>query len=187
MRYEYKILLLAGMFCQLGDNLIGPFYAVWVKKITTDPLIIGNSIALYSFLAGVFIILFGKWSDRYDKKELFAVFGYLLSFIVTVLYLFITAPWQLYAQSFISALSMMFLAGPLKALMSKSINADSAGFQWSLDEGSNKIILAVSISIGSLIIKYFGFTVLFVTMASLQFVSVILLFGLYVKRQNKIQ
>jgi MFS family permease len=185
MRYEYKILLFAGMFCQLGDSLIGPFYAIWVKKITTDPLIIGSSIALYSFLAGLFIIFFGKLSDRYDKKELFVLFGYFLLFIATVLYLFISAPWQLYVQSVLTAIGIMFLSGPLKALMSKSINADSAGFQWSLDEGSNKIVSAISITAGAFIVKYFGFTVVFVIMASLQFVSVVLLFGLYIKSRNK--
>jgi hypothetical protein len=78
----------------------------------------------------------------------------------------------------------MFLAGPLKALFAKSIDEKSAGFLWSLDEASNKIIVAASVSLGALIVKYFGFTILFSIMASLQFVSVILLAGLYLKSRK---
>ncbi len=183
MRIEYKILLTAGLLANLGDNLIGPFYAIWVRKITEDPLIIGNSIAFYSLLAGILIIVFGKLADKYNK-ELLAMLGYLLSFIGTILYLIITQPWHLYAQQVLFAFSAIMLAGPLKALFSEFINKEKAGFQWALGDAGNKIIIAFAIFSGSLVVKLFGFTNLFIIMALLQLVAVILQFDLYRRSWN---
>jgi len=178
MRIEYKILLTAGLLANLGDNLIGPFYAIWVRKITENPLIIGNSIAFYSLLTGILIIIFGKLSDRYNK-ELLAMLGYLLFFIGTVSYLFITQPWHLYAQQILFASGSIMLAGPLKALFAQFIDKEKAGFQWALSDAGDKIVVALAIFSGSLVVKFLGFTNLFIIMSFLQLAAVFLQADLY--------
>lgn len=75
MRREYKILLTASLLANFGDNLIGPFYAVFVEKIGGSILDMGYTVAVFAISAGILTIIVGKISDRINKK-LITIVGY---------------------------------------------------------------------------------------------------------------
>jgi MFS family permease len=74
----YFYLLTSSLVANFADSLFGPLYAIYVQNIGGDILDVGNTMALYSIMTGVLIILFGKLSDH-GRKELYATLGFALS------------------------------------------------------------------------------------------------------------
>lgn len=178
MKKEYKILLPASLIANFGDNLIGPFYAVFVAKIGGSILDIGYTITIYSVGAGILMILIGKISDKLNK-ELITVLGYSLFAIGSLGYLVISNPWQLFILQLVFALATACLAAPLNALYAQFIEKKNAGLQWGLDNGGTYIVVGLAILVGTFIINEFGFEVLFVTMFLIQSIAAIIQARLY--------
>ncbi len=170
MRREYKILLLAGLIANLGGNLIGPFYAVFVEQIGGSILDIGYTTAVFSLAAGVLMIVIGKISDSLNK-ELITVIGYLLYALGSLGYLVIQNPWQLFLLQILFALAVACLSAPLNALYAQYIQKDNAGLQWGLDNGGTMIVVGFAVFIGTFIVNQWGFTTLFLLMFSIQVVA----------------
>ncbi|MBI3634435.1 MAG: MFS transporter [Candidatus Yonathbacteria bacterium] len=170
MRTGYKILLTTSLLVTFADSLIGPLYTVFVQKIGGSILDIGYTVTVYSILTGVLIILVGRISDKIDKKSV-TVLGFLLFAIGNFGYLIITKPYHLFILQVIFAIGSACLSAPLTSLFAKFISEENAGFQWALDSGGIKIIVGLSVLAGTFIVSNFGFTVLFLTMGTLQLVS----------------
>ena len=111
MKKGYKILLGASLMANFGDNLIGPFYAVFVEKIGGSILDIGFTVTVFSMCTGILMMIVGKLSDRLNK-ELITIFGYGMYALGSLLYLVISSPWQLF---FLQVLffHLLFLLGIL--------------------------------------------------------------------------
>ena len=170
MNKGYKILLATSLLSGFADNLIGSFYAVFVQKIGGSILDIGYSITLYSILTGVLIILIGKVSDKINPKTI-TVLGFIIFAVGNFGYLFISKPYQLFILQIIFALGTACLSAPLSALFARYIQKEKAGLQWALDSGGQKIIIGLSVLIGTFIVSNFGFKVLFITMGTIQLIG----------------
>ncbi|MDQ5954831.1 MAG: hypothetical protein QG583_759 [Patescibacteria group bacterium] len=173
MNKGYKILLIASLISGFADNLVGSFYAVFVRGIGGDVLDIGYSVTLYSILTGVLIIWIGKLSDRINSAKI-TTLGFVLFAIGSFGYIFISAPYQLFILQVIFAIGTACLSAPLSALFAKYINKENAGLQWALDSGGQKIITGVSVFVGTFIISSFGFKILFLVMGTLQLLSALI-------------
>ena len=178
MKKGYKILLSASLLANFGDNLIGPFYAVFVERIGGSILDIGYTVAVFSFASGLLIIAIGKISDILNK-ELITSFGYLMFALGSLGYLLITNPLQLFILQIIFALGAACLAAPLSALFARFVQKGKEGLQWGLSGGGTYIAVGLAVTIGTLIVNYFGFTVLFLTMFVIQMAAVMIQLNLY--------
>jgi MFS family permease len=170
MNANYKILLIASLVANFADNLIGSFYAIFVQKIGGDILDIGYTTAFYLIATGFLIIFVGKISDKINK-ELITIAGYLLGALGSLGYLFVSHPWQLFGLQIIFALGAACLSAPLSALFSKFIDKKQEGLQWALEGGGSKIVVGLSVLVGTALVKFFGFQTLFITMFILQLVA----------------
>lgn len=189
MRTEYKILLIAGFLCNFAENLMGPFYAIFVQKIGGSILTIGYSTTLYMIASGLLIILIGKLSDVLNK-EWITVCGYSLFAISALGYLFISHPWQLFVLQIIAALGTACLASPLTALMAHNINKKHEGLQWALGRGGDQIVVGLAVFVGTFLVKYFGFTTLFIVMFTINLMAVLAQLQLVINKKiikNKIK
>jgi MFS family permease len=182
MNIKYKILLIAGFLCNFGENLLGPFYAVFVQKIGGSLLTIGYSHTIYLISSGFLIILVGKLSDKWNK-EWITVLGYSLLAISALGYIFISHPWQLFVLQIIAAIGTACLASPLTSLMSHNINKENEGFQWALSGGGEKIIIGLAVLIGTYLVKYFGFTILFIIIFIIDTIATLLQFQLVINKK----
>ncbi len=172
MQIKYKILLLAGFLCNFAENLVGPFYAVFVQKIGGSISIIGYSTTLYMIVSGILIILVGKLSDSLNK-EWVTVCGYALFAVNALGYIFISHPWQLFILQVIAALATACLASPLTALMAHNIDKKNEGLEWALGGGGNKIVTGLAVLAGTFLVKYFGFIILFITISIINMVAML--------------
>jgi len=185
MRKEYQILLLAGLLANFGDNLIGPFYAVFVENIGGSILDIGYSVVTYSIAAGVLIILIGKLSDKIDKR-IITILGYLLFAFGSLGYLMISEPIQLFGLQIIFALATACLSAPLSALYARYIAEESAGLQWGLSSGGTYIVVGFAVLAGTFIVSQWGFTYLFLIMFSIQIFAAAVQTQLYLCAEQEI-
>jgi MFS family permease len=174
----YKILLIASLLANFGDNLIGPFYAVFVEKIGGSILDIGFTVTVFGICTGVLMIIVGKISDRLDKK-LVTVFGYGLYALGSFLYLIISSPWQLFALQVVFAFGTACLAAPLTALFSQYIQKGKEGAQWGLEGGGSFLAIGIASFFGTLITNQWGFKILFLAMFAIQVSATIVQAQLY--------
>lgn len=185
MRKGYKILLSASLLANFGDNLIGPFYAVFVERIGGSLLDIGFTVTVFSMCTGVLMILIGRISDKLNK-ELITVFGYGLYALGSLLYIFISSPWQLFILQVIFAIGTACLSAPLIALFSKYIQKGKEGAQWGLEGGGGFLAVAVASFIGTIIVNQWGFQILFILMFIIQVSATIVQVQLYISTRKKV-
>jgi MFS family permease len=157
----YFYLLASSLIANFADSLFGPLYAVYVQNIGGDILDVGNTMALYSIMTGILIILFGKLSDH-GRKELYATMGFALSAVGTLGYVIIATPLQLYFLQIVFAISTALLSAPFSALFAEHIEKSKAGLLWALEGGGSKIIFGIGLLLGTFITYRFGFVTVFV-------------------------
>ncbi len=178
MNNGYKILLTATLLANFGDNLIGPFYAVFVEKIGGSILYMGYSVTVFSICTGILMIIVGKLSDKINK-ELITIAGYAFYAIGSILYLLISNPWQLFVLQVVFAFGTACLSAPLTALFAKYITKGKEGLQWGLEGGGSYIVVGIAVFIGTFIVHQWGFKILFLTMFAIQIMAVIVQTKLY--------
>ena len=178
MNNGYKILLTATLLANFGDNLIGPFYAVFVEKIGGSILDMGYSVTVFSICTGILIIIVGKLSDKINK-ELITIAGYALYALGSILYLIISSPWQLFVLQIAFAFGSACLSAPLIALFAKYITKGKEGLQWGLEGGGSYIVVGIAVFIGTFIVHQLGFKILFLTMFAVQIMAVLTQTKLY--------
>jgi len=167
MKKELKILLFLSAIVNLAGGMLGPIYAVFVEQIGGNILTAGWAIALFSIATGVFIILLGKWEDRFRNKEALVVAGYSLNVVGFIGYLFITHPMQLFLIQIIFALAEAIVTPAFDGLYSSLLDRGRFASEWGMWEGTYYIVTAVAAFIGSGIAYLFGFGALFVFMAAI--------------------
>lgn len=178
MRKEYKILLVASLLVNFGDNLIGPFYAIFVQNIGGNILDIGYTMTVFGICTGILMIIIGKVSDKINK-ELITLVGYFSYALGGLGYLMISNPWQLFILQLVFAFGTACLSAPLTALFSKFINKGEEGFQWGLSGGGSYIMVGLAVFAGTLVVNYLGFTFLFLAMFSVQILATLVQIKFY--------
>jgi len=151
MNNFYKTLLTATLLANFGDNLIGPFYAVFVEQIGGSILDMGYSVTVFSICTGILMIIVGKLSDKINK-ELITIAGYALYALGSILYLIISSPWQLFVLQIVFAFGTACLSAPLTALFAKYITKGKEGLQWGLEGGGSYIVVGLAVFFGTFII-----------------------------------
>ncbi|OGF38800.1 hypothetical protein A2515_03525 [Candidatus Falkowbacteria bacterium RIFOXYD12_FULL_34_57] len=172
------MLLSASLLANFGDNLIGPFYAVFVEKIGGSILDMGYTVTVFSVCTGFLMIIIGRISDKLNK-ELITIFGYTMYALGSLLYVFISSPWQLFGLQIVFAVGTACLSAPLTALFSKYITKGKEGTQWGFEGGGAYFAVSAAVFIGTFIVDRFGFNVLFISMFCVQVIAVLIQIKLY--------
>lgn len=164
---KIKILLYGSNIWYLGEGMFGPLLAIFAERIGGDILDISYAWATYLFATGLLIIIIGKISDSVSKEKLM-IAGYALNAVFTFSYLLINSPVHLLFVQAGLGVAAAFATPTWESLYSLSGNRKQKGFEWGLFEGNTQIITAIAIILGGIIVTYFSFTVLFVTMGIIQ-------------------
>lgn len=158
-----------------GEGLLGPLFAVFTQKIGGDILDITYAWGVYLVITGIFIIIFGKLSDRIlnRKKLLFA--GYVLNAVLTFGYLFVNNPLQLLILQAGLGFAVAMATPTWNALYSKYQHKEHRGLAWGLSDGLSQLFTGIAVILGGFVLVYFSFNILFVIMGIIQIIAVILL------------
>jgi MFS family permease len=173
MLKESKILLLSSNLSNLGEGMLGPLFAVFAQNIGGNVLSISWAWATYLIITGILIMILGKFSDRKFKKENLLILGYALTTIFTFGYLLVSSPLELFIVQAGLGVALAFTAPTWGALYAKHIKEDKDGFMWGLAGGQAKLLTGLAILAGGLIVTYFSFNILFISMGFIQLAALI--------------
>lgn len=168
-----KILLYGGNIWYFGEGMLGPLLAVFTERVGGDILDITWAWATYLILAGLLCIFVGKVSDRHDNAEKIMVLGYALNAVFTFGYLFVSTTWHLFLVQAGLGIAAAMAVPTWNALYAKHEDRKQGGLQWGLAGGEAQIITGVAIVVGGYIVSFASFTVLFLTMGTVQVIATI--------------
>ena len=163
-----RILLYSANLWYLGEGLFGPLFGVYVQRIGGSVLDVSWAWGLYLLLTGALMIAIGRWATNERAQMQMLLAGYVLNALCTFGYLLVRSPWQLFVVQAGLGVALA-LSGPTwSALYTEHLKSESASFVWGLAAGQQKILTGIAIVCGGLIVHYFSFTALFVTMGVIQ-------------------
>ena len=172
MNKKEKILLYGANLWYLGEGMLGPLFAIFAERIGGSILDISWAWATYLIVTGLLIIFVGKISDRINKEKLM-IAGYFLNALFTFSYLFVSSPKHLFIVQAGLGIATALGTPTWEALYAKYEDKRHAGFIWGLASGEAGIITGVAMIIGGLIVNYFSFNTLFITMGIIQVIGAI--------------
>lgn len=170
MNRKLRILLYGSNLWYLGEGMLGPLFAVFADSIGGDVFSITWAWATYLLVTGFMIIFFGKISDK-TSKERMMVLGYALNAVFTFSYLLVSQPWHLFLVQAGLGFAASLSSPTWSALYARYEDKEKDGLDWGLANGEAQIVTGMALVIGGLIVNYFSFTALFITMGSIQVVA----------------
>lgn len=155
---------------------MGPLFAIFTERIGGSVLDISWAWAVYLGVTGIGVIIVGHLSDVLHRgKERLVIAGYVLNAIVTLSYLFIDSPTQLFLGQAGLGIALALANPTWYALYDRHAPRHATGLFWGLADGQGKIFSALAILAGGFIVQRFSFEALFLTMGVIQLIATLYL------------
>lgn len=168
-----RILLLTNGLILLAAAMLGPIYGLFIEKVGADLLAASCSLAVFSFVAGFVSLLSGKYADRVGEPELVMVVGYVLMACGFFGYMFVSSIWSLLCVQVVIGFGEAIYAPAFDLLYAKNIDGQKPGRQWAAWESMDYFARSFGAISGGLLVKFFGFPIMFFIMGSLCLVSAV--------------
>lgn len=173
-----KILLVTNSFILLAGAMLGPIQAIFVGMVGGDLMEAGFASGIFSLVAGVTVLLSGRFTDKLKEPELVVVVGYIIMAAGFLSYLFVNSIVLLFLAQIVIGFGDAIYNPAFDALYSKHLDSEKAGSQWGVWEATNYFTAAIGAVLGGIIAKNFGFTPVFIIMATLCIISAIYIYFL---------
>lgn len=177
-RFALRVLLITNGLVLLSAAMLGPIYALFVRDIGGDILDTGLAAGVFTATAGVVVFFFGKMSDRIRESELVVALGYAIMGTGFFLYTQIDSMVELLLIQVLIGFGEAIYSPAFDALYSKHLDPKHSGAQWGAWESMNYFALSLGALVGSGIAALFGFTMLFLVMGSLAYLSALYIYSL---------
>lgn len=173
LRKKIRILLYGSNIWYFGEGMLGPLFAVFTERVGGDILDVTWAWATYLIVTGVFQIIVGNMGDgTFDDRKMLVI-GYALNAVFTFGYLLVSSPWHLFLVQAGLGLACALSTPTWNALYAKYEDKKHDTFEWGLAEGEPQILTGLAIIVGGLIVSYFSFTTLFLTMGVIQVIAAV--------------
>ncbi len=185
MHKTARLLLAASFSSYLGEALLGPIYAIFVKNIGGDVLTVGATYGVFAVMSGIFIFVIGrsKIFKRYIREMVVLGFGMLV--LGGVGYLFVQNSTQLFLLQIFMALGEGIIEPSWNGLFSANLSEQESTHFWATFGGGQKIILGVGALLGGALVQFFSFKVLFIALVCLQVLATVFATQiLWIKKQS---
>lgn len=156
-------------------GLIGPFYVVYVEKISGGMEKLGIAFAIMVFLQSITTYLAGHFSDKIGRKPFLLIVSY-VDAVVLLLYTLISKTHQLYILQ-----AVLGITNGVHGTIRTSLLGDLTvkGKRGGVVGKFNAIVSlasAAGLALSGYLVKYYGFTFLFYLAAVVVALSTVLLF-----------
>lgn len=177
LNHSLRILVATNSLLVFITGLFAPFYAVFVQRIGGNIAFAGFSWAVFSIVAGVLIFLFSNWELKVKEQELLIAFGYILRSGVFLSYAFMATIPQLIATQILWGIAVAIGTPAFDSVYSDHTTKESSIVQWGEWEGVAAIMAGLAALVGGVMIQYFGYQAVFMSMAAIS-----LCLGIYIWR-----
>lgn len=181
-----RFLIISDLFIIGGFALIAPIFAIYITNSIegADLRVLGIAEAIYLFTRSFFQIPAAFLVDKIkgDKDNFWAIIiGISIYAVVSLLYLAVSSPMQLYFVQFLYGLGAAMAVPAWMSVFMKNVDAQHEGLEWGVYDTSVGLGSAAAAFFGGLVSDMFGFTPVFVSISVLSILGVIMLF--FVKDQ----
>lgn len=171
-----RLFIVSDFFVVGGIGLITPIFALFITDFISGATIetVGIATAIYLITRSVgqmpVGILIDHWRGQKDDMAILlgGTFGFALIFLS---YIFIDSVAELYLVQFLYGLVAAAVLPTWYAIFTRSIDKGREGFEWSAYQTLADLSAAFTATIGSMIAASYGFTVVFIIMASFAFIG----------------
>lgn len=171
MKPQLKLLLLVNSFFVFAGNLFAPFYALFVQSINLEIYHIGGIWSVFIFSSGILTLIISRYENHKKYADYFLILGFLFRAFGWLSYLFVERLWQLYLIQIIMAFGEAFGTPTFNFLYSSHLTKGEIATDWGINSAINAFIIGTASFIGGMIIQFFGFNALFMTMVGLALLS----------------
>lgn len=176
-----RFLIVSDLFIIGGFALIAPIFAIYITNSIdgADLRVLGIAEAIYLFTRSFFQIPIASLIDKIqgDKDNFWAiVIGVSIYAVVSLLYLAVSSPMQLYFVQFLYGLGAAMAVPAWMSVFMKNVDAQHEGLEWGVYDTSVGLGSAAAAFFGGLVSDMFGFTPVFVSISVLSILGVIMLF-----------
>lgn len=173
-----RILLLTNGLILMAAAMLGPIYALFVEEIGGDLLDASLAGSVYALMAGVTVLVTGKYADKVKDKKKIVAAGYFVMGLGYLLYTQVSSIYFLLFVQVIIGLGEAIYAPSFDAVYSAHLDLGKDGIEWGAWEAMNYFTIALGAIIGGVIVKFYGFGAVFIIMAILCFASAIYTYSL---------
>lgn len=161
MRREIKIIMVLQFLIALGLGLAGPFYATYASNKFENQSVLGYSYAALWITVGLLSPIFGRLSDKKNKKYLLIIGG-VLAFASSIAYNYITKPYQLILAEIVSGVATAIFTPVYNALIADVTSKKHRGKEYGMLEGVSSLSYGVAGLIGGFLVTIISVNTLFV-------------------------
>jgi hypothetical protein len=172
-----KLLLKASFYATFGETMLLPVWAVLTTRVGGSLVDAGIGYALFSVVTGLVVTLCGRTQWYAQRLNAMVFWGFTINGIADVSYLFVHNKWQFFFVQCIVGLSMGLLNPAWEGLYCDSIDKKQVARKRSFWEGGISFIEGAAAITGTLVLRYFGWNALFISM------GVVDLFAIYYSYQ----
>lgn len=173
-----RALLIGDALVLLSVAMLAPIYALYVDGKGGDIFDVGITAAALAFGAGFASLFSGRRVDKMKNKKLLLAMGYGLLGLAFIGYIFVTNLWELAALQLVLGFINPIYSPAFDALYSEHADKDHLAEEWGAWEALSYFAGGIGAIAGGLVVYNFGFTPLFIFMASLCLFSSLYVFRL---------
>jgi len=168
-----KILLFIAYGWFLAQGMFGPLFVIFAGNVGGDVLDITGAYTAYYVVVGILYFVVGKLADKLHAEKKIMTIGYAIDTVVCFGYLFVTDPMGLFITQIFCGVAMACTTPTWNTLYTEYLESGKKNSGWSYYGGGSQIIQAIAMSAGGMIISFFSFEVLFMTMGIVMFISTV--------------
>jgi MFS family permease len=166
-----RLLLKISFMVTFAEAMLVPMYAAFAEKVGGSLLDAGIAFAVFSMATGSVVALIGTRSWFQQNIKRFLMLGFVTSTACDISFIFVANKWQLFGAQIVAGLATGMIEPTWDALFTDDIEHSSAK-HWSIWAGGTHLVAGVASLLGGLVIAYFSFSALFLSMAVIDTVAI---------------
>jgi len=176
-----KVLIASDFIVWSSANLVAPIFAIFVTDKLPGGSIeaVGIASMIYFIAKCIVEIPVSTYIDKSksERDDLYsALLGTILNATIFFLYPIIDSVWQLYLLQIVSGAAAAIAYPGWYSIFTRHIDKTKQAFEWSLYDVLLGLGMAATAALGALLVKQFGFDIVFVAIGVMTILGAFLLF-----------
>jgi len=165
-----KSLLITESFWIFGSGLFLPIFAIFSQRVGGDILDAGIAAGLFLIVTSTLEWPIGRLLDRF-KEKWFIVVDYFLEGLIFIGYAFVNSIWLLFILQVFLGIADAIGNPAWESLYDKNTTNKNSGRAWASAHMYPGYFSAIGILIGSALVKFYGFNLVFLSGAVFSFLA----------------
>ena len=161
---QSKFLLKASLAGNFAEAMLLPVFAVFTERVGGSALDAGIGFGIFQITAGLFVVLIGSTDWFRRNVRLIVFFGFLLSWMGELSYIFVRSREELFAAQAIIGMAIGMMNPAWDSLYCEGAAEQDSARNWSIWSGGVNLSQGIAALAGGLIVSRFSFHTLFVIM-----------------------